>query len=266
MIFSKDEKDDQLPYTHSDRYLYAKVLISAIFLALCIFFVLARRDTIMGVIVISLGIVWNLFLPLGNKYSLVMSVMMGLCYGVVCVSIGLVANAFLYLAYYVPLQYLACRSKEESFILQNKQFSDRESMFILFYYILFFVGVYIFSSSVNSTWLCFVDSATATLLALSALARNMRVKSYYKIRFIALACSIFLWALLASSETFYSGALSILLMYIMYFCHEIATVIYEKRHYNSKMLEKLDQKNEQNKQKLAQKKKEQYKKMQQLQS
>lgn len=262
MIFSKDYSDDQLPYTHSDRYLYARVLISSIFFAVSVFLTILGKDTILGPIVLFIGIVWNLFLPLSSKYSLIASVMMGMCYGVVCVAMGLVANAFLYLAYYVPMQYLACRNSGESYILKNKEFSDRENLFVLFYYVLFFVGVYIFSSSINHTLICLIDAASATLLALSALARNARIKSYYRIRFIALGVSILLWALLVSSSVMYSGAWSILLMYIMYVANEIATLIYESRHYNTKEMAGSQNKLSQKLQKQIDTKKKEYESMQ----
>lgn len=261
MIFSKDYTDDQLPYTHSDRFLYARVLISAIFMAVSIFLTALAKETILGPLVLFIGIVWNLFLPLSNKYSLVISIMMGICYGLICVSIGLVANAFLYLAYYVPMQYMACRTSGETYILKNKEFSQRESLFILFYYVLFFVGVYIFSSIVNKTLICLIDSASATLLAISALARNSRVKSYYKIRFIALIVSIFMWALIVSSSVDYSGAWSMLLMYIMYFCYEVASVIYESRHYVTAEMAAGEQKLKDEKEKQVKKKQKEYSKI-----
>jgi len=262
MIFSKDYSDDQLPYTHSDRFLYAKVLIASIFFALSVFLTAIGKDSILGPIVLFIGIVWNLFLPLSNKYGIAVSIMMGICYGLVCISIGLVANAFLYLAYYVPMQYMATRTAGDTYILKNKEFSERESMFILIYYVLFFVGVYIFSNAINHTLICLIDAVSATLLAISALARNSRVKTYYKIRFSALAVSIFMWALIASSSVYYSGACSVLLMYIMYFCFEIASIIYESRHYVTKEILAGEVKIEQEKEKQIKKKQSEYQKLQ----
>ena len=262
MIFSKDYSDDQLPYTHSDRFLFARVLISSIFFAVSIFLTALGKDTILGPIVLFIGIVWNLFLPLSSKYSLIASIMMGLCYGVVCVALGLVANAFLYLAYYVPMQYLACRNAGEDYILKHKEFSDRENFFVLFYYVLFFVGVYIFSNSINHTLICLIDAASATLLALSALARNARIRAYYKIRFAALGVSILLWALLVSSSVQYSGAWSILLMYIMYVANEIATMIYQARHYSTKEMVNSQNKLSEKLKKQIETKKKEYKNMQ----
>ena len=259
MIFSKDYSDDQLPYTHSDRFLYARVLISAIFLCLSIFLTLIGKDTLIGPVVLFVGIVWNLFLPLDNQLGLYASIMMSMVYALICVSIGLVANAFLYIAYYIPLQYMAIRNQGESFILKGKKLTDKEGFFVLFYYILFFIGIYIFSSTVASSLLCLIDSASATLLAVSALVRNLRLGSYYKVRFAALAVSIFLWAMLATAEVRYSGATSVLLMYIMYFVYEIVVLIYEKRHYLDKSMVEKQEKKEKETKKLAEKKKKQLK-------
>ena len=239
MIFSKDYVDDQKAYTNSDRLLYIKVLIAGIFLALSIFITLLGYDRIIGVLIIMVGIVWNLFLPLNNYYSLVMSVIMGILYAVVCVSIGLVANAFLYLAYYVPLQYLACKNSGDTFILKKKEFTDKESIFVLGYYILFFIGLYVFSSNLQNTLMCFVDALTATLLAVSALARNVRVGVYYKIRLIALGSSIIMWTLIVSGSVIFVGAWSILLMYIMYACHDVVMFIYEYKDYKKQINEKV---------------------------
>lgn len=238
MIFSKDYVDDQKPYTKSDKVLYAKILIAGIFLALSIFITLLGYDRIIGVLILMVGIVWNLFMPLNNFYSLILSVVMGILYAVVCVSIGLVANAFLYLAYYVPLQFIACKNLGETFILKKKEFTNSESVFVLGYYILFFIGLYVFSSNLQNTLMCFVDSLTATLLAVSAFARNLRVGIYYHIRFIALGASIVMWALIVSGSVIFVGSWSILLMYIMYLCHDIFMCIYEYRDYKANNIEK----------------------------
>ena len=236
MIFSKDYVDDQKTYTMSDKLLYAKILIAGIFLALSIFVTLLGYDRIIGVLIIMVGIVWNLFLPLNNFYSLIMSAIMGILYAIVCVSIGLVANAFLYLAYYLPLQYLACKNSGSTSIIKNKEFTNTESIFVLGYYVLFFIGLYVFSSNLQNTLMCFVDSLSATLLAVSALSRNLRVGAYYKIRFAALGVSILMWALIVSGSVTFVGAWSILIMYIMYACHDVVLFIYEYK--DNKKLEK----------------------------
>lgn len=256
MIFAKDYSDSQLPYTKSDRYMSFKVIISSVFLAVSIFLYLIGQESIIGVFVLFAGIVWNIFLPIKNMYSIVMSIIMGILYGLVCHSMGLVANAFLYLVYYVPMQCMMCRNKEEGYILQNKQLTESQSLFVLVYYVLFFVGIYVFSSSIKNSWMCFMDSMTASLLAVSALCRNLRIKDYYKARLIALAASIFMWSLICSSTVIYAGAASVLLMYVMYFVYEIGSIIYEKRHYNTVEMQQLQERENKKTQVKIQKKKE----------
>ena len=261
MIFAKDYSDDQLPYSHSDRFLYARVLLSCIFLAASLFLVFIGKDSYIGVILITFGIVWNLFLPLNNFYSLVLSIMMGIVYTIVCSSIGLIANAFLYVAYYIPLQFAACQRKGDQFIQRNKEFSEREYTFIFFYYVVFFVALYFLSQTVNSSLLCFFDALSATFLAFSALARNCRIKNYHSIRFLAVGISIFLWSLMASASVMQPGVLSLLLMYIMYFIYEIIVCIYERRHYQTKQMTIDDLKEDEKKTKLVEKKKKDYEKL-----
>lgn len=255
MIFSKDEQSNQLPFTDSDHFNMAKVFICSIFCTISVFLWLAGKDTILGVLIITLGAIWNLFLPLNKSYGLVMSILVGLVYGLVCYTMGLVANAFLYLIYYVPMQYMAIKNMDDTFILKDKKLTNKESTFIFFYYILFFIWVYIFSKSVKNSIMCFMDSVSATLLALSALVRNLRVSTYYKFRFVSLAVSILMWAIIASGSISYSGALSILVMYIMYFVYEIACLIFEHRHYNSTTLLQEQEQKQKAKQDMAQKKK-----------
>ena len=239
MLFANDYIDGQLPYKKSEKMLMFKVLLSAIFLALAIFIMLLGKDTLIGPIVLFVGIAWNLYTPLNNFYSLVLSIIMGIVYGLVCYSLGLVANTFLYLAYYVPMQFLACKNKGETFILRDKELTKQQSAFVLFYYILFFIGIYTFSKSISNSYMCLLDSISATLLAISALARNLRIKSYYKIRICALSSSILVWALIASSSVTCPGAVSIFLMYIMYFIYDTVSCIFEKRAYNSIELEEM---------------------------
>ncbi len=260
MLFAKDYVDNQLPYKKSDKFFMFKVFISAIFLALAIFLYLIGKDTLIGVIVLFAGIVWNLFIPLNNFYSFVMSIIMGIVYALVCYGLGLVANAFLYLAYYVPMQYLACQNKGDTYILQNKILNRNQSIFVLVYYVLFFVGIYTFSSSIHNSWLCLLDSLSATLLAISAFTRNLRIKNYYKVRISAVSVSVFMWALIASGTALYPGSVCILLMYVLYLIHDIATLIYEKQNYTTVELEEIAKKKaEKDKIKAEQKKQEYHK-------
>lgn len=262
MLFEQDYVDGQLPYKESYKMTMFKVVLSACMLALSIFMYLIGQDTLIGVVVLFVGIAWNLYTPLNNFYSLVLSIVMGVVYALACYGLGLVANAFLYLVYYVPMQVMACQNKGETFILKDKGLTKSQSLFALVYYVLFFVGIYVFSKSVNNSWLCFIDSAAATLLAISAFARNLRIKDYYKIRLVALAVSILMWALIVSGSVVYPGAVGILIMYVLYFVHDLSMCIYEKSAYDSVELQKAETKKiEQNNIKAKQKQK-QYQKMQ----
>ena len=159
------------------------------------------------------------------------------------------------------MQFIACQQKGDMFIQKNKDFSEKEYTFVFFYYVLFFVALYFFSQIVNSSLLCFFDALSATLLAFSALARNYRIKNYHRIRFVALAFSIFLWSLMASSSAMQAGVLNLLLMYIMYFVYEVAVVIYERRHYETKQMHLDDYKFAEKKEFLVEKKKKEYSKL-----
>ena len=238
MLFNQNYTDGQLPYKQSDKMQMFKVVLSAIFVALAIFMFLIGADTLIGVIVLLIGIVWNLFVPPNSNAGFVFSIIMGIVYALASYGLGLVANAFLYLVYYVPMQFLACKNKGETFIFKDKTLSTNQSVFVLVYYILFFVGVYAFSKSISGSGLCLLDSIAATLLAISAFARNLRIRAYYGIRLCALAVSIFMWALIVSGSVLYPGAVGILLMYVIYLVNDVVTCAYEKRAYNSEELEK----------------------------
>lgn len=239
-----------------------KVVLSAVFLSLAIFMFLLGQETLIGVLVLFVGIAWNLYTPLNNFYSLVLSIIMGVMYALMCYGLGLVANAFLYLVYYVPMQFMACQNKGDTFILQNKMLNKTQSVFVLAYYVLFFAGIYVFSKSIGNGWVCLLDSASATLLAISAFARNQRIKGYYKIRLVALGVSIFMWALIVSGSALYPGAVSALLMYVLYFIYDTAMYFYEKSAYNSVELEKTEAKKAALDSKKSQKKKMEYVKLQ----
>ena len=261
MLFAQDYIDGQLPYKKTDKIMMFKVGLSAIFLALSIFMFLISKDSFIGVLVLFCGLVWNLYTPLNNFYSVVLSIVMGVIYALVCYGIGLVANAFLYLAYYVPMQFLASQNKGETFIFKNKTLTKQQSVFVLFYYILFFIGIYAFSKNVYNSSMCLLDSLSATLLAVSALARNLRIKDYYKIRITALLVSILMWMAIASGTVMYPGAVSVVLMYIMYFIHDAVMCMYEKTAYNSLELEKLKEHAQIKNQQKADLKKQEYAKM-----
>lgn len=241
MLFSKDEEYGQLPYTITDNFKMIKVLISCIFCALGLFFVISGNDNILGLLVLVLGAIWNLYLPLNNYYGVSMSIMVGIVYALICINVGLVANAFLYIAYYVPMQYIACKKLTETSIIKGKILSVKQSAFVLFYYILFFIGVYIFSTSIATSWLCFLDALSATLLAFSSMLRTIRTSEYIRIRLLALGVSILLWALIASSTAFYPGAFCVLVMYIMYFVYDIAEHIFAQRYFKHSMIEHFNQ-------------------------
>lgn len=237
MLFSKDEEYGQMPYTITDNFKMLKVLISCIFCALGLSMVLSGRDNILGLIVLVLGAIWNLYLPLNNFYGVAMSIMVGIVYALICINIGLIANAFLYMAYYVPMQYIACKKLTQTSIIRGKILSIKQSAFVLFYYILFFIGVYIFSTSIATSWLCFLDALSATLLAFSSMLRTIRTSEYIRIRLLAVGVSIIMWALIVSSTAFYPGAVCVLIMYIMYFVYDIAEHVYMTKHHKHIMVE-----------------------------
>ncbi len=261
MIFAKDD-DEQLPFTYSDKFVMLKVLISAIFCAVGLFFVLSGQDNILGLIVLVLGALWNIFLPLNNFYSLAISIMIGIVYAIVCINIGLVANAFLYLVYYVPMQYYACHRLVCTDIVHSRVLSTKQSVLFMFYYVLFFIGVYMFSTSYTTSYLCLLDALSATMLAFSALLRNLRTADYFIIRLIALLLSILLWALISSASAFYPGALCVVIMYTMYFVYDCALHIYQKRHLKTMLKEQLTQVVSDTRQKLLAIKKQKYRNLQ----
>lgn len=259
MIFSKDDIDDQLPYTKSDNFLLIKVFICSLFFAISLFLVLSKQESAVGLFLLTAGIIWNMVVPLNSIASLVMSVIVGILYAVICFPLGMTANAFLYLAYYVPMQFAATNIEGDTFIVKNSKFSDKQSLLILFYYVLFFISLYFLSSSSGSTLICIFDALSATLLAVSAFARNYRLGSYYKIRIVALVSSIVVWALFASSSTLYAGTRSVLVMYVMYLVFEICQIVYEKNHYFS-ISEEIERQEKQKKlDKITEAKKREYK-------
>lgn len=231
MIFSKDDYYGQLPNTHKDKLMFFKIMLASVAMFIVLFLTLAKFESYIGIVVLILGIVWNLFLPLNSIYSVLFSVLMGSVYAYICANSGLFANAFLYLAYYVPMQFMAYNSLNQDFILQKKKLSEKESIFIFGFYIVFCIFLFLFSYSISGIYLSLIDAGTATLLAISALLRNLRTHEFYLFRFISLIASILMWAIVASASNVFGGVYSIVVMYSLYLIYDFISMIYDKKYY-----------------------------------
>lgn len=208
-----------------------------------------------GFALLELGMIWNLFLGLKNKFSIVLAVAVAFLYFVFTAIYGLYANALVYIACYIPFQLIASITKDYSegdFVQIRKKMTDYNKILFVMVFGILFVALSLFDVGYGSRFVAF-DGLSATLLVCSAVLRNERYLEYYIFRFVALVTSIYLWISVAI-EFGATIVIPIIMMYAAYFIFDAVSVIWQHKTYiNEYMIESKKYKEIENSKKVKEK-------------
>lgn len=229
--FFQDFFDGQIVKGESERFKLFKVLLFSIVSTIGLFLTFMGVFGYAELILLMLGIIWNVFSGLGKKVSYLISIVVALIYAFFCINFRIYANALIYLACYIPLQLIATTKDYEDgdFVQIKKRITDYNKILLVLFFITLFVVMLFFDILTGSRFIVF-DGISATLLVCSALLRNERYFEYYIFRFFALFATILLWVLVLV-EYSNTSAVAIIMMYASYLIFDIVSLIVENKTY-----------------------------------
>ncbi|MBQ8451380.1 MAG: nicotinamide mononucleotide transporter [Clostridia bacterium] len=185
-----------------------------------------------SMILLEFGMIWNFYLKLNSKFSVVMSVVVGLLYFYICSQFSLYSNALIYLAFYIPFELIAMTRDyaDGDFVQIRKKLTNTNKIIYILIFAILFIALSLLNVNLNSKFIL-LDSLTASLLVCSAFLRNERYAEYYWFRFIALIASIVLWSFTLVEYQDAARVIPVIVMYSSYLIFDIFTLIYSRATY-----------------------------------
>ncbi len=236
--FFQEFFDGQIVSGETKNYKLFKILLFSVFAVAGLVLTLCGVTNIAGLIILVLGMVWNIFLGLENKVSYVFSIVVSLLYFYFAVTYNIFANAFAYVAFYLPLQLIAISRdySSGSFVQIKKTINDFSRLIFFVCFILGFAILALFSLNAGGRFII-LDAVSAILLICSAVLRNERYVEYYWFRIIALVLAIALWIMVLVEYSSTIG-IAIVLMYLAYLIFDIVNyVVQHKTYINEYMIQ-----------------------------
>lgn len=231
--FFQEFFDGQIVQEETDNYKMLKIILFSVFSAVGLFLVFVGICNVAELLLLELGMIWNIYSGINRKLSLALGVAVGFIYFFFASNFNVYANALIYVAIYIPLQMVAISKDytEGSFVQIKKKITDYNKILFFTFLVLLFIVFLMFDGAMGSRFVVF-DSLSATLLVCAAILRNERYSEYYIFRISALLASILLWILIAI-EYNYTGALLILFMYVSYLIYDLSDLVYQHLTYKS---------------------------------
>lgn len=259
--FFQEFFDGQIVKEETTAYKMFKMLLVACFSVIGIFMVLIGWCSPLVLVLFEVGIIWNIYLKLNNKLSLLMCVIVSFLYFYVASTYAIYVNALIYVACYIPFQLIATNKdySEGEFVQIKKKITDLNKILFVIFYVVLFVVMYLVDYDFGSRFIIF-DVLSASLLVCSALLRNERYLEYYIFRIFALISSIVLWILVALEYSSFDAAL-IVIMYACYLIYDVVNYCVQNLTYENQYTEHAKKFEEVANEKLADKKIEEYKKL-----
>jgi len=254
--------DGQITKPESEKFKMFKILLFAIFSAIGFFAVIMGYSTLIPLIILMMGMLWNVYIGLSNKIANIFSVVIAFLYFYIACQFSLYSNCLVYIAIYIPLQHIATsKDYSEGDFVQIRKFITETNKLLLFIFSIALAVVFcLFNFAVGGRF-AYLDAASAALLVVSALLRNERYSEYYFFRFWALIISIILWINVLIEYGMVNSIL-IILMYVAYIIYDLASMIYSYKTYTNQFIEKQKSIKKEADKKLASEKLKVYEKMQ----
>lgn len=229
--FFQDFYDGQIVKKESEKYKLFKLLLVSCFSVIGLFFVLVGICNWAEFILLEVGMIWNFYMGLSKKVSLVLCFIVGMIYFFFACNFGLYANGLIYIACYIPFQLIATTKdyEEGDFIQIKKNITDWNKILFIIFFMVLCVVLCLFDVANGSRFIIF-DGFSASLLICSAILRNERYFEYYVFRIFALVMSIVLWVMVAL-EYGLTGSLLIIVMYVSYLIFDIVNYFTQNRTY-----------------------------------
>lgn len=236
--FFQEFFDGQIVKKDSDKYKFFKIVLFSAISTIGIFLYLMGWCTLLPVVLLEVGMIWNFYSGLSRKISYFLCIIVAFGYFYICSKYAFYSNALIYVACYIPFQLIANGKdySEGDFVQIKKTITDLNKILFVVFFVILIIFLSLISYDFGSRFII-LDVLSASLLVCSALLRNERYLEYYIFRIFALLLSISLW-IIATIEYNSIECIVIALMYISYLIFDISNfVIQNKTYVNEYMLQ-----------------------------
>lgn len=229
--FFQDFFDGQIVKKDSDRFKIFKLVLFLVMSLTCLILVICKVSNPLGLVLLVLGLVWNVYMGLGKWPSIIFSVLVSIVYFYFCAIFELYANGLVYLACYIPFQLIAVVKDydEGDFVQIKKKLTDYNKILFMIFFMVETVVLCLLNYGLGSKF-AWVDGLVAGTLVASAVLRNERYAEYYVFRTFALVGAIALWFKLMIDFGTYE-TIAVVLMYVSYLIFDISSFAVQKKTY-----------------------------------
>lgn len=234
--FFYDFFDGQIIKDESDKYKMFKLLLTSLVSLFGLFCWLSGFLSLAVLLLLEFGMVWNFYVKLDSKISLVFCVIVSAVYFVIACTFRFYANAIVYIGFYIPFQMFALSKTYYggSFVQIRKTMEDAYQILYIIFAVTLIAVLYIANIDFGARF-PLLDATSAGLLVASALLRNERYSDYYYYRSIALVLSIILW-LVGAYEYKNFELVGVAVLYLTYLVFDVVTNINQKITYENEYM------------------------------
>lgn len=207
----------------------ARLIISSVFITVALTLYLLSFINFPALCLITAGALWNFFVDINTFLAFLLSIVVGMLYAMFSIIDGLYVNALLYTLYYIPLQFIVWimnLDETDMSIKKDKKLSGNSVCYVLVVFVFSVVCCFAFALLQENQVLPMFDAISASMLGLSAFLQCLMYREYYFVRPIALVLALFLWAYVIFINGLSMGALTMILLYSMYFILDMLSLYY----------------------------------------
>lgn len=234
--FFHDYFDGQIIKSETEKYKMFKLLLVSVVSFFALFCAHAGFCNYAILIMVVCGMIWNFYLKLDSKLSLILCVLVSSIYFVFACNYKFYSNALVYIGFYIPFQMFALSKTYYggSFVQIKKKLNDQNQIIFIILLILLTVAFYMFDLGIGGMF-AILDATSAGCLVASAILRNERYNDYYYYRSIALILSIILWVLGAIEYQCFE-LIVIASLYLAYLVFDVGTNVMQKNTYENEYM------------------------------
>lgn len=235
--FFCDFFDGQIIKEEPEKFKLFKLILTSVVSLFGLFCWLAGFCNPALFLLLELGMIWNFYVKLDNKISVVFCVFVSAIYFVIACNFRFYANAVVYMGFYIPFQLFALTKTYYggSFVQIRKKMEDKDQIIMIILSVFLAVMFYMLNIGLCGRF-SLLDAASASCLVFSAILRNERYNDYYYYRSVALILSIILW-IVGAVEYQNFDLVVVAVLYLSYLVFDIATNIMQKSTYENEYMQ-----------------------------
>lgn len=239
--FFYDYFDGQIIKPETEKYKMFKLVLTSLMSFFGLFCWLAGFCSPVAFLVLLFGMLWNFYVKLDNKISVVFCVVVSAMYFALACNFRFYSNAIIYIGFYIPFQMFALTKTYYggSFVQIRKEMEDQYQVLYVIFTVFLSAMLYMLDVGLGARF-AILDATSAGLLVASALLRNERYNDYYYYRAFALILSIILWVVGAVEYQNFE-LIIIAVLYLSYLVFDVVTNVYQKATYENEYMRICEQ-------------------------